>query len=542
MNRVLRAGAVMASGTMVSRITGFLRTAVLAAAIGTSVLGDAYNVANTIPYMLFDLLLGGLLSSVVVPSIVRAQQRDPDGGRAYEQRLLTLTTVVLAAAAALGVIFARPLIELYTSDLPQAGTEAAITLARYILPQIAFFGMGAIAGAILNTRDRFAAPMWAPVLNNLVIIGVGLAYLFIVHGGDDATRVSSGALALLGLGTMSGIVIQSAALAIALHRAGFRYRFRLGLRDSGLGELGRLGVWTLVFVGVNQVQMAITTNLSTGAGAQAAEAGVEYGAGWTPYNFAYQLFQLPYGIIAVSVITALLPRMSRFVAQGDFASARAEFSSGVRLVFSVIVPASVLLMVLSPAATVLIFAHGANTVQDAVYIGNVMQVFGLALVPYSMYQLLLRVFYSFGDTRTPALISAGNVAVNATISLVLYFVLPPGYVVMGLAFAFACAYVVGSVVAWTLASRRVGGLGGRQVASGLWQMYVASVPSAAVSLAALWATDGIFGMTVFSSVVMLVVGGGLGGLVYLALAHYLRIPEVRSIVGMVVRRPSGQAG
>ncbi|HEY9524306.1 MAG TPA: murein biosynthesis integral membrane protein MurJ [Thermopolyspora sp.] len=542
MNRVLRAGAVMAAGTMVSRLTGFLRTAVLAAAIGTSVLGDAYNVAYAIPYILFDLLLGGLLSSVIVPSIVRAQRHDADGGKAYEQRLLTLATIALVAAAALGVIFAGPLIELYTSDLPPRGMAAAITLARYILPQIAFFGVGAIAGAILNTRDRFAAPMWAPVLNNLVVIGVGLAYLFVIHGSDDLATVSSGDLALLGLGTMAGIVVQSIALVIALRRAGFRFRPRLGWRDSGLGELAQLGAWTLAYVGINQLQFVITTNLATGAGVQAARSGVEYGAGWTPYNYAYQLFQLPYGIIAVSVITAMLPRMSRFVTDGDFQQARQEFSSGVRLVFSVIVPASVLLMVLSPAVTVLIFAHGANSVRDALFIGNVMQVFGLALVPFSLFQLLLRVFYSFGDTRTPALISAGNVAVNATISVILYVTLPSQYVVMGLAFAFACAFTVGSVVAWVLASRRVGGLDGRRVAAGLWRMYVASVPSAAIALAVLWAAQDFAGMTVLTSAVILLAGGGLGGILYLAIANSMRIPEVSSIVGMIARRPSRQPG
>jgi putative peptidoglycan lipid II flippase len=536
MNRVLRAGAVMAAGTLVSRLTGFLRTAVLAAAIGTAVLGDAYNVAYAIPFILFDLLIGGLLSSVIVPSIVRAQKHDIDGGKAYEQRLMTLATLALATVAALGVIFARPLIELYTSDLSPRGVAVSSMLARYILPQIAFFGLGAISGAILNTRDRFAAPMWAPVLNNLVVIGVGLSYLFVIHGSDEVNTVSSSDLALLGIGTTAGIVVQSIALVISLHRIGFRFRPRLDLRDSGLGELGKLGAWTLAYVAINQLGFVITTNLATGAGSRAAREGVAYGAGWTPYNYAYQLFQLPYGIIAVSVITAMLPRMSRFVTDGDFTQAREEFSSGVRLVCSVIVPAGVLLMVLGPAVTVLIFAHGANSVQDALYIGNALQVFGLALVPFSVFQLLLRVFYSFGDTRTPALITAGNVAINAALSLILYFVLPAGYVVMGLGFAFTCAYGIGGVVTWIMASRRVGGLGGRRVAAGLWRMYAAAIPGAAIALAVLWITRQLFGLTVLSSAIMLVAGGGLGGILYLAIAHRMRIPEVRSIVGLVAGR------
>ena len=536
MNRLLRAGAIMAAGTMVSRVTGFLRTAVMAAAIGTTLLGDAYNVAYQIPYILFDLLLGGMLSSVIVPSIVRAQQRDPDGGVAYEQRLMTLATLLLVSVAALGVLLARPIIELYTSDLSPRGVEVAATLARYILPQIAFFGLGAIAGAILNTRDRFAAPMWAPVLNNLVVIGVGLTYIVIVGGTDDINEVTAGELALLGLGTTAGIVAQSIALVIALHRAGFRFRPRFDFRGSGLGELAKLGGWALAYVAVYQVGFVVTTNLATAAGVQAAAEGVDYGAGWTPYNYAYQLFQLPYGIIAVSVITAMLPRMSRFAAEGRFDSVREEFASGVRTVCSLIVPGGVLLMVLGPAVTVLIFSHGANSTEDAIYIGNVLQVFGLALVPFSLFQLLLRVFYALGDTRTPAFIAAGNATFNATLSVLLYLVLPARYTVLGLALSFAVTYVVSAAATWMLASRRVGGLGGRHVLEGLGRMYGAAVPCAALALGVLWATRTLLGLGTVGAIVMLAAGGGLGAAVYFVLANRMRIPEVKSIVGLVAGR------
>jgi putative peptidoglycan lipid II flippase len=536
MSRLLRAGAIMAAGTMVSRLTGFVRTAVIAAAIGTALLGDAYNVAYQIPFILFDLLIGGMLSSVIVPSIVRAQKNDADGGKAYEQRLLTVATTLLVGVAAIGVLLAEPIIELYTSDLSPRGVEVAATLARYILPQIAFFGLGAIAGAILNARDRFAAPMWAPVLNNLVVIGVGLAYIFVVHGSDDIDEVSAADLALLGLGTTAGIVAQSIALVIALHRAGFRFRPRFDLRNSGLGELAKLGAWALAYVGITQLGFVVTTNLTTAAGARAVSEGVGYGAGWTPYNYAYQLFQLPYGIIAVSVITAMLPRMSRYVADGQYDMVREEFSSGVRMVCSLIVPAGVLLMVLGPAVTVLIFSHGANSVQDAVYIGNVLQVFGLALVPFSLFQILLRVFYSLGDTRTPALIALGNVAVNAALSLTAYVTLPAGRAVMGMAFAFTVTYTLGAGATWVLASRRVGGLGGRNVLDGLWRMYGAALPAAAIALGVLWAAGRFVGLTTLGSVLMLAAGGGLGMAGYVLLAHRLRIPEVKSIVALVAGR------
>lgn len=531
MSRVLRASAIMAAGTMASRVTGFVRTAVLAAAIGTFALGDAYNVAYAIPLILFDFLIGGILSSVVVPMIVRRQREDADGGRAYEQRLMTLGVVVLTAVAVAGVLLAGPLVSLYSADWNARKIEVAVRLAQYILPQIAFFGIGAIAGAILNTRDRFAAPMWAPVLNNIVMIGVALAYYVKLDvAGTDIGTVTNADLALLGLGTTAGIVAQCAVLVISLHRVGFRFRPRLDLREAGLGEMGRTAVWMFAYVGVSQLGFLITTKLASGAGERSP------GSGNAAYAYAYQFFQLPYGIIAVSVITAVLPRMSRAVADGRLDSVREEFSSGVRLVSALLVPAGLLLMVLGPAVTVLIFSWGNMTVESAVSIGNVLQIFGLALVPFSLFQLLLRVFYSFGDTRTPAFLAVGNVAVNASLSLLVYLTLPSRYILMGLAFAFTVAYITGTAVAWVLASRRVRGLEGRKVARGLSRMYVAALPTALFALGVLWLTQELAGLNALSATIMLAAGGGLGMVLYLAVAHRMRIPEVSSVVEMVASR------
>lgn len=529
MSRMLRASAIMAAGTMVSRLTGFVRTAMLAAAIGTFALGDAYNAAYQIPYILLDLLLQGVLSSVIVPVIVRAQKRDPDGGQAFEQRLMTLAVVVLTAVALLGVLLARPIMELYTaSNWDDHKVEVAATLARFLLPQIAFFGVGSLAGAILNTRDRFAAPMWAPVLNNIVVMGVLAAYY--VVGSSDIDKVTERDLMLLGFGTTAGIVAQALVLIVALHRAGFRFRPRFGVRNTGLGEAARAAIWTFAYTGITQIGFLVTTKLATGAGDRAP------GAGNSAWSYAFQLFQLPYGIIAVSVITAMLPRMSRYVADGELDAVRTEFASAVRLVSSVIVPAGLLLMVLGPAVTTLIFSWGHMTTGNAIFIGHVLQVFGVALVPFSIFQLLLRVFYSFGDTRTPAIMAAVNVAINATLSLIAYFTLPDRYIVIGMAFAYLVTYVVLCGVAWTLASRKIGGLGGREVMGGLSRMCAAAIPAAALALGVLWLTREITSINAVSSVVVLAVGGGAGLLLYMLAAHRLRVPEVSSIIGLVASR------
>ncbi|MFC5823201.1 murein biosynthesis integral membrane protein MurJ [Nonomuraea insulae] len=531
MSRMLRASAIMAAGTMVSRVTGFVRTMVLAYAIGTALLGDAYNAAYAIPYGILDLLLLGVLSSVIVPMIIRAQQHDEDGGRAYEQRLLTIATIALGLVAVIAVLAAPLLIDLYTSWAPGSRQfEVGVMLARFILPQLAFFGIGAVAGAILNTRDRYGAPMWAPVLNNVVVIVVFVLYA-VVGSGNDIAQVTTGDLALLGLGTTAGIVAQAAVLIVALRRVGFVFMPRFDLRNARLGEMGKAGIWTIGYAVVTQAGFMLTTNLASSAG------DAVRGHGISPYTLAFQLFQLPYGVIGVSVITAMLPRMSRAVSDGRFGDVRAEFASSVRLVCSLMVPVSLLLMVLGPAVTVPIYGHGANSVADAVYIGNVLQVYGLALVPFAVFQLLLRVFYSFGDTRTPVFVGAGTTAVNALLMLLFYAMLPPRYAVMGLALAYAIAFGLGAVLAWWLAGRRVQGLDGWAIGMALTRMYLAALPTAVLALAAVWVFTAVFGgLDFLNSVIVLAVGGGLGLLLYLGVAHRMRIPEVNSLVGMVARR------
>lgn len=535
MSRLLRASAVMAAGTMVSRVTGFVRTMVLAAAIGTATMGDAYNAAYAIPYSILDLLLLGVLSSVVVPMIVKAQQHDPDGGRAYEQRLMTLATVALAVVAVLAVFAAPLLIDLYTTnwDADSHKFQVAVRLAQFILPQLAFFGIGAVAGAILNTRDRFAAPMWAPVLNNIVVIGVLMVFLLTTPASSrtDVDQISNGDLALIGLGTTAGIVAQAIVLIVALKRVGFSFVPRFDVRNARLGEIGKAGAWTIGYTVITQLGFMLTTNLSSAAGDAVPGHGI------SPYTYAFQLFQLPYGVIGVSVITAMLPRMSRAVGERRFHDVRTEFGSSVRLISSVMVPVSLMIMVLGPAITVPIYAHGATPTADAIYIGNVLQVYGLALVPFAIFQLLLRVFYSFGDTRTPVFVGAGTVAVNAVLMLVFNALLTPEYAVMGLAFAYAVSYAVGAIGAWILASRRVQGLGGWQIGSAMTRMYMAALPTAVLALAAVWLVQEVFGgLSFVNSLITLAIGGGVGGLLYLAVAHKMRIPEVNSIVGMVAGR------
>src|SRR6266567_217275 len=209
---LVRASGVMAAGTLASRVTGFIRTAVIAIALGTVFVADAYNNANTFPNAVFDLLLGGILTSVFVPLLVNAAKRDTDGGRAYDQRMFTLVTIALAVITVIATLAAPLLVTIYASSVHGPERALMITLARFFIPQIFFYGISALAGAILNSRGHFAAPMWTPVVNNLVVILVGAIFMIMVGTGVTLGTITPGEIRLLGVGTTLGIVAQTAAL------------------------------------------------------------------------------------------------------------------------------------------------------------------------------------------------------------------------------------------------------------------------------------------------------------------------------------------
>lgn len=539
---LLRSSTVMALGTIASRVTGFLRTAVLAFALGTAALADAYNTANVVPNIVYELLLGGILTSVVVPLIVRAKRRDADRGEAYEQRLFTLVTIVLFVCTVAAVIAAGPIISLYAGRFTEPQRDLAVTLARFFLPQIFFYGVGAMAQAILNTRGRFAAPMWTPVLNNLVVMGVGATFLAISTTDVSPATITADEVQLLGIGTTAGIVAQTVALIPPLYRAGFRWRVRADFARVGLREIGGLAGWIVGYVVTNQLALLVTTNLANSAGVTAREEGVAYGAGYTPYVYAYMLFLLPHAIVGVSIITALLPRMSEHATERRFDLVRDDFSSGLRLSYVVIVPAAVVMIALGPQITVLLFGHLRTSVTDAVYIGYVLSAFGIGLIAFNAAQLVLRVFYAMHDTRTPAVINVGRGATNAILNVAAFFFLPAGWIVVGLALGFAISYFFAITVSWLVLRRRVGGLDGKRVARTLTRLTVAAVPGGVVAYAIASVATRSLGEGSIASLVSLILGlVGVAG-TYLVMAKKLRVAEVATVLDLVRSRiPRGSA-
>jgi putative peptidoglycan lipid II flippase len=538
----VRSGAGMAVGTLVSRATGFLRTLVLVYAMGTLALGNAYNNANTLPNTVYYLMLGGIFTSVVVPLLVRAGRRDPDRGEAYTQRLFTLGALSLLAVTVVATLLAAPLVDLYAPTIhgpagsPLAAEHNLMVLwAYFFIPQIFFYGMSSLIGAILNTRGRFAAPMWAPVVNNLVVIVIGGLYVMTVGLNKDPSNISAGGVQLLGIGTTLGVVAQTVALFPSLRAAGFRWRPTLGFRPGEVTEMGRMAGWMSVYVIATWAGSLVVQII-----ANAASAGKN---GYSAYSIAWQLFQLPYAIIGISVITALLPRMSEHASARRYSLVRDDFSIGVRLASVLVVPAAIYLAVLGGPLAEFLFSYGSNTAAEARYIGEVFGLFALGLVPYMLTQLQLRVFYSFQDSRTAAFVGLLMMCVSIAGALIALHVLPAADVVAGLAVAYGIANLVGTIAGWALLLRRVGSLDGRAIARSLTRMHLATVPGLIFALAVMIGVGHVVhNPSAAYGLVVTIVGGGGAVALYALCARSLHVAEFGFLTKTIAARFGRQSG
>jgi putative peptidoglycan lipid II flippase len=534
---ILKSSALMAAGTLVSRVTGFVRTLVIAAAIGAATLGDSYAVANTLPTMIYILTIGGGLNSVFVPQLARAMKEDEDGGTAYANRLLTVVMVVLGGIVAITVAAAPLLIKVMSPKMAQNpdSYHVAIAFARYCLPTIFFMGVHVVMGQVLNARGRFGAMMWTPVLNNLVVIFSFLMFLW-VYGPYrsthmDATTISPEGTRLLGIGTLLGLVVQSLSMLPYLRDAGFRFRLRFDWRGHGLGHTAKLAKWTFFFVLANQAGLIVVTQLATWAGADADKAGFQ-GTGITGYNNALLIWQMPQAIITVSVMAAVLPRISRAAADGDITAVRDDISYGLRTSAVAIVPAAFVFLTLGvPLCGLLYGSTGAGSARN---IGFILMAFGVGLIPFSAQYVILRGFYAFEDTRTPFYNTVVVAAVNAAASVVSFLVLPSRWAVVGMAFSYGLAYAVGvGVAAKRLRGRLDGDLDGRRVMRTYARLVGACVPAGLVGGAAVIVIMRALGGGATGSLAALVVGGGLLLGIFMVTAKRMRIQEMTAMIGMV---------
>ncbi|MFJ3543103.1 murein biosynthesis integral membrane protein MurJ [Streptomyces rubiginosohelvolus] len=435
-----RGSAVMAAGSIVARATGFARSAVVAAALGTiGPAADGYAVGNALPTIVYMLLLGGALNAVFVPELVRAAKVHPDKGVGYTDRLVTVCVVALLVITAAAVWAAPAIVDVYT-DYTGQQAEMTVALARYCLPQIFFLGLFTLLGQVLNARGRFGAMMWTPVLNNVVVIAVFGLYLALSLGSGD-TLTPTGT-ALLGWGTTAGIAVQTLALVPALRATRFRWRPRFDWRGSGLTRPLRAAGWLVLLVLANQAAYWVTTRLAT-------SAGLDGGPGFGAYNNAYLLWVVPHGIITVSVVTALLPRMSAAAADGDLAGVRRDVSHALRVCAAAVVPAACVLLALAGPVTALVFGYGRTSAADTAALAGILMAFAPGLIALSGQYVLSRAFYALSDTRTPFLLNLVIVTLNAGLSLAAAHLLPARWAVTGMAAAYSLALCAG----WALTGR-----------------------------------------------------------------------------------------
>ena len=531
---LLKSSAVMAAGTMVSRLTGFVRSALIVSALGVGMLGDTFQVAYQLPTMIYILTVGGGLNSVFVPQLVRAMKEDDDGGEAFANRLLTLVMVALGALTALAVFAAPLLIRLLSDSVANdpAANDVGVTFVRYFLPSIFFMGVHVVMGQILNARGKFGAMMWTPVLNNIVII-VTLGMFIWVYGtsansGMKVTNIPPEGQRLLGIGVLLGLVVQSLAMIPYLRETGFRLRLRFDWRGHGLGKAATLAKWTVLFVLANQAGAIVVSQLSTAAG----KSSPVDGTGFAAYANAQLIWGLPQAIITVSLMAALLPRISRSAAEGDGGAVRDDISQGLRTTAVAIVPIAFGLLSLGIPMCTLIF--GSAGTSEATNMGFMLMAFALGLIPYSVQYVVLRAFYAYEDTRTPFYNTVIVAAVNAGASVACYFVLPARWAVVGMAASYGLAYATGVGVAWNRLRKRLNGdLDGARVMRTYARLCIASVPAALLSGAACYGIGHTLGQGVVGSFAALLVGGAvLLGIFYVA-ARRMRIEELNSLVGMV---------
>jgi len=531
---LLKSSAVMAAGTMVSRLTGFVRSALIVSALGTALLGDTFQVAYQLPTMIYILTVGGGLNSVFVPQLVRAMKEDDDGGEAFANRLLTLVIVALGALTALAMFAAPLLVRLLSNPVASdpAADHVAVTFTRYFLPTIFFMGIHVVMGQILNARGKFGAMMWTPVLNNVVIIATLGMFLWVygtsADSGMKVENIPPEAQRLLGIGVLLGLVVQALAMIPYLRETGFKLRLRFDWKGHGLGKAAMLAKWTVLFVLANQAGALVVTQLAT---ASVADTNIA-GTGFSAYANAQLIWGLPQAIITVSLMAALLPRISRSAAEGDGGAVRDDISQGLRTTAVAIVPIAFGLLALGIPMCTLIF--GSSGTGAATNMGFMLMAFALGLIPYSVQYVVLRAFYAYEDTRTPFYNTVIVAAVNAAASAVCYFVLPARWAVVGMAASYGLAYAIGVGVAWNRLRKRLNGdLDGTRVLRTYARLCIASVPAALLSGAVCYGIGRTLGQGVVGSFAALLVGGAvLLGIFYVA-ARRMRIEELNSLVGMV---------
>ncbi|RSM66371.1 murein biosynthesis integral membrane protein MurJ [Amycolatopsis sp. WAC 01376] len=513
----------MAIASLISRITGFAWKLLLVAAIGAQVENDSFNVANTMPNIIFELLMGGVLSSLVVPLLVRSQD-DKDGGEAYTQRLVTVAGTLLIVGTAIAVIAAPLITKLYVDDNGDANPALVTAFAYLLLPQIFFYGVFALLSAVLNAKHIFGPTAWAPVINNLVVIFTILV-VWVMPGNisTDPVSITDPKLLTLGLGVTAGIVAQSVLLIPPLLRSGFKFKWRWGI-DKRMKEFGGLALWTVGYVAVSQIGYTITTRVLT-SGSQ---------GGVTAYSNAWLLFQLPYGVIGVSLLTAIMPRMSRAAADGDHKKLIGDLSYASRISTVTLLPISAVMTVVGGSVGIALFTLGKGRVEDASRMGEALAISAFALLPYALVMLQMRVFYSMKDARTPVLIMIVMTVVKVPLLYLCPVLLSKDNIVLGVMMVNGLTFVVGAILGQVWLWVTLGNLRSKRVLGVILFTVAASVLGVGAAWLAGQVVPDSFGPT-FHAWVKLLLQTVVGIAVSFGVLMALKVEELKPATDRITR-------
>ncbi len=520
MTGILRSMLSISAATVLSRVTGYLRLSAQAAVLGTAVVADAYALAVLLPSLIYELFLGGILYSIFIPVLVdRITSHGEDDARRLTNALFTLVLPLMALLALLGVVFAGPLVALVvglspSGDVSPADTRETMDLAvfffRAFAVQMLFYGVTTIATGVLQAHRRFFLPTFAPVLNNLIIIGSFAAYVFL-EGSDQGL-----ALYVLAFGVTVGVAVMALALVPTLLALGYRPRPQLG--HPALLPTARLAGPMVVLVAASVGFQLLAARLATGFGAYAE------------LTYAFTIFSLPYGIFVVAIATALMPELSEKHSREDVEGYRETFSFGLRTMLFVVVPSTVGMIVLAEPIVGLLYQRGEFGASDTRAVAVLLVAYSVGLLGYSAYFFLVRAFYSRQNTKTPALLNVGILFVYAALAYGLSFL----FEAVGVVLALSIAYGMLALLALGATRGEIGRIDGRRILASLAKIVAAGAVMYAVAVAGTTLLGD--GADFAGRLLILVAVGGASLAAYLGVAFALRTEELKSVAGLLRRR------
>jgi putative peptidoglycan lipid II flippase len=529
---VTRSSLVMASGTIVSRILGFARAVLLAAAIGvTTDAADAFGVANQLPNNVYAIIVGGVLNAVLVPQLVKAR-KGADGGKGYIDRFVTLAITVFFSVTLVFTIAAPLLVRLYTSGWSEDQLALATAFAYWCLPQLFFYGLYSVFGEVLNSRKAFGPFMWAPVLNNVVsLAGLG-AFILIFAADPTGERAISewGAdrITLLAGSATLGVAAQALILLVSWRRIGLKLSLNFQWRGFGLGPALRAASWSLGMVLVTQIGGLVQTAVASTAAAERASSPAA--ASVAAAAIAWLIFMLPHSVVTVSIATAYFTRMAEHNQAGRIEDFKRDLTTGLRVIALVSVFSTATLIVLSyPIARVFVGEYPATAA-----LGNVIAAFMLGLLPFSFVYMIQRAFFALEDTKTPFIFTSVQIAIHIAGSVTMGFVMPKQYLVVSIALVTAFSLTIQGLVGYSMLKRRIGGLGGLGVGPAVGKFLLAVIPAAASGIGIMFALGGIGAGAfpvdkVLTAVASSAAVGLAMGIVYAAFLWLLKAGELREV-------------